>query len=398
MNAEAKPNLPAEISPSLKWLCENGHALLASDGSSPPGLNSWQKALITQQNSYRGRLRRRFPDDANWLWTDMSLSQASDWWSAEAKAAMFPADVEVVDACCGAGIDAIALAARGAVHAIDMSADLAAITAANLRYAGKTGYCQHQQIQVSVGELPEAFPDDAQWMHADPDRRPQGRKSVEAGDFMPPMQSLFDLTERCRGSVIKIAPSTQFDDLLEERVDSFQRIWTGSFDQCRQQLLVAGECRRTEKDGQCAAMLCFPEVAEFWGVPTFDCDIETTPRKYIYELHPVLHAAELNESFANEHHLAALSDPRGYFSSDELVETPLLSAFELVDVIPWDDRKVRKWLRSNKVSTVEIKCRSAKVDANHFQRRYSSANGERPISLLVTTLDGRVRALACTRV
>ncbi|MEZ6075373.1 MAG: hypothetical protein R3C56_06795 [Pirellulaceae bacterium] len=99
--------------------------------------------------------------------------------------------------------------------------------------------------------------------------------------------------------------------------------------------------------------------------------------------------------------MSPIGSPHGYFTGDSPVDSAWLQAFEVLDVLPWDDRKIRKWLRSVGAGQVEVKSRGLyplrmQVDANAYQRRYSVASGM-PVTLLVTRIGDRMRGIAARR-
>ena len=118
----------------------------------------------------------------------------------------------------------------------------------------------------------------------------------------------------------------------------------------------------------------------------------------MFDLHPALHAADLQVAWSSEHGLAPIGSPHGYYTGDSLVSSPWLQSFEVLGVLPWDDRKIRNWLRSAGVGQVEVKSRGLyplrmQLDANACQRRYSVAAGM-PLTLLVTRIGERLRGIA----
>jgi hypothetical protein len=151
-------------------------------------------------------------------------------------------------------------------------------------------------------------------------------------------------------------------------------------------------------------------------------ECEMQPGTYIADLHAVLHAAELQLAWASAHGLRPLGGIHGYFTGDSLQtsspgglpqgagentaqpsharhhEQPAWADYFLVkELLPWDDRQVRKWLRGQDGGIVEVKNRLVRLDANAFQRRYSG-KGSRPFTLLVTQLGSRVRAIVAERI
>jgi hypothetical protein len=151
-----------------------------------------------------------------------------------------------------------------------------------------------------------------------------------------------------------------------------------------------------------------------------ECEIQ--PGTYVADLHAVLHAAELQVAWAAAHGLRPLGGIHGYFTGDSLQTTPpggsphradetttqsspartedqtaWADYFLVKELLPWDDRQVRKWLRGQDSGIVEVKNRMVRLDANAFQRRYSG-KGARPYTLLVTQLGSRVRVIVAERI
>lgn len=391
----------------IRWLADNGHQLLKQATDSLPSnlrsqLSTWQLSMLKEQVAMQKRTRRRFPDAYKWLWTSRSLAQASDWWTAQYKAHLFPEDANPVDACCGAGVDLVALSGRcSGVVGIDADSLLTHLAMANVRAHGLTA-------QVIVGNVPSCIGSDVQWLHIDPDRRPSNYRTNSGDHFSPPLSDVLELAQRMQGSVIKLAPATQWDVETEQSIASaFDRHWIGSFGECRQQLLIGGALR-TSRDTERKAVIVGNESSscneksrhiEYSGRVS-NCSVSIDPQTFVYDLDSTLHASQLAASWATQHDMSALGGQGGYYTSSQAVDSPWAQTFEVVDIIAWDDRKIRRWLRSNKIASVEIKNRLHGLDANYYQRRYASgeANAGKTITLLVTKIGERVRAIAANRV
>jgi THUMP domain-like len=414
------------LSEIQSWLLENGRGFLDDLAARQRArLSQTQQALLEQQIAWRHRSRFRFPQPNLWLWSDCSLAQSSDWLSATFKAALFPQDQLVVDGCCGAGVDAVALSLRGPVIAIDSNPWLASLAQNNAAAHGL-------QISAFAELLTVESLRGARWLHVDPDRRFDQAKTLKADEFSPSVDELAELLTHVDGGIIKIAPSTEFSERTANWVGQrCRRAWIGSFGECRQQLLLVGDilkqdllqriCSRSQlesNDARIAVVLTASEqqsegtdrgnvrpsteVFQWQAFASTGGSLDAGPEptdeigRYVFDLHATLHAAELQQAWAAENDLAAITDVRGYFTGDEALASSLAQCFEVIDVVPWDDRQIRKWLRGRDVGNVEVKCRLTKLDASSFQRRYSGEKGN-PLTLLVTRVGERVRAIACNR-
>ncbi len=396
-----------------EWLLVHGRKLLSQPPADWKYLTRPQLSMLEQQAALRVRSRHRFPEPEQWLWSDRSLAQASDWLSACFKASLFPRRAEVLDGCCGAGADAVALAARGAVCAIDNDPWMTALAVNNADAQGLS-------LATRTTNLDSSAIGAAQWLHVDPDRRPGNRKTLIADQFSPPLQDVLHLANRTRGYAIKLAPSTLFDlDLTHWIAEHCVRVWLGGHCECRQQLLIGNEVQDnlarnlglpeavsqrhaiaillTDGSDRLATALepsnhyCFAAPAQCESV-SLEADVD----QFIFDLHPTLHVSGLALAWAHQQNLYPISGQHGYYTGSQSVPGPWAQSFQVMDVIAWDDRKIRKWLRQNQVGQVEVKCRMVTMNANDFQRRYSKPEG-RPVTLLVTRIGDRVRAIAAER-
>lgn len=414
----------------IRWLIDHGRPLLAELRMCSPKefnleifagerLAAWQQSLLQQQVALRWRSRTRFPRPDRWLWTERSLAQASDYWSARYKASLFPINQTVVDGCCGAGADLVAIAGHGNAIGIDSDPFMMDLSRDNAKVHGYEVEVINKHISATDWQPP------GEWLSIDPDRRASGKRTTDADEFSPSLDTVLTIVERLRGALIKLAPSTRVhDDLLKRMEDMGQRVWLGNQGECRQQLLLTGQLAQgslrmavlCEPDAQAECpgkdtmtavdSISNPSPQRAWGLEYLGnhqssndyCDL---PGSFVVDLHHVLHASELQASWASENNLRCLGSVHGYFTTDIPLDSPWAKTFEVLAVLPWDDRQLRKWLRKRGAGQVEVKTRglqdrSIKIDANASQKRYSAAEGE-PMTLLVTRLAGRIRCIIARR-
>jgi hypothetical protein len=385
------------------WLMREGHRVLKDiplsgdkslkvDGRRHR-LDAVQQALLEEQLRFRWRSRDRFPDPARWLWTDRSLQQASDWISASFKAGLIAAELPVVDACCGAGVDLVALAAQHRVVGIDRDRRMTQLARANLR-------AHDQRGDLCIGQLPDCMGDLAQAaLHIDPDRRagPQRSSRTTQGEaFSPSLAECMRLGERARAAIIKLAPATEVSE--SELDGQWSRCWLGTPRECPQQLLFRGEVNLPIPAGRVAAVLCQRDgpADVYMGQASAHADIVSDPEEFVYEPHPALFAAGLAAAWSAANDLMAVTHPSGYFTGPRIIAAPWAQAFRVLEVIAWDDRRVRKWLRAYQAGTLEVKSRLVNVDASQLQRKYSQPDG-RPVTCLLTRSGKGIRAIMAER-
>ncbi len=274
------------------------------------------------------------------------------------------------------------------------------------------------------GELPRDLNQaaNAEWLHLDPDRRAAeslDRRLRRTEDYSPSLSETVEMVAQTQGAIIKLAPASTIEDDLVKQLQSergLTRCWVGNFGECRQQLLLTGAI--SHRDTPRMAVLCEPNCApsvlkQSAGVNDAPHSVGSSasstraissnrirnePLKYIYDCHAVLHAAELQSVWAaGEVQADALGSEKGYFTSDVAVCSEWANCFEVVDVLPWDERRVRRWLREHKIGEVEVKKRLLQLDANATQRQLRGTGNE-TITLLITRLGDRTRAVAARRI
>ena len=382
------------------WLVAHGHAALAGlkISSTRPvrvdwsaaRFSDWQRALLEQQLHYRERSASRFPDPNKWLWTDRSLQQASDWQSAVTKATFFPSSARAIDACCGAGADLVALAERHEVVAIDRDPAMLQLAKSNLHAHGL-------EAEFLKAELPSALRELSGWsLHIDPDRRRgQARetRTTHTEAFSPPLADILSLGEQADACIIKLAPASEVE-LAEPR--DWRRAWLGVGRECPQQLLMRGKLSWIIPEQQRGALLVEHSDQPYVGRTDVQCYSADEPEEFVYEPAAALYASGLAAAWADEQGLSALPHAGSYFTGQAIPETPWTQAFEVAAHMSWDERRVRKWLRSNKAGTVEVKTRNVPLDANQLQRQLSQAEGE-PITCLLYRTGKSIRAIMARR-
>ena len=393
------------------WMAREGHRILNEVrllGTKPLRidtrqfrLDNVQQAVLEEQIRFRQRSRERFPDVEKWLWTDRSLQQASDWTSALVKASLIATDIPVVDACCGAGADLVALAREHRVVGIDRDPRLARLALANV-------HAHQLSADMCIAELPTSLGDLSRVaLHIDPDRRAgedRSTRTTHGEAFSPSLAECMLIAQPARAAIIKLAPATEID--LTEQSSDWRRCWLGTPRECPQQLLLRGETNLIIPSGQVAAVLGRRELnrelnqelaSEVYCGPQLAIEeIVTEPDAYVYEPHPAIYAAGLAPVWSSEHNLTAITNPRGYYTGPELQPGPWAQAFRVLEVIAWDDRRVRKWLRAAGAGRLEVKSRLITIDASELQRRYSQSEG-RPLVCLLTRSGKGLRAIMAER-
>ncbi|MCA9114197.1 MAG: methyltransferase domain-containing protein [Planctomycetaceae bacterium] len=345
----------------------------------PAPLVSAALALVEQ----RQRARRRFSrGDQMWFDRDL-LEQATHEEVARYKAARFAGqEGPVWDLCCGAGSDAIALAEHHEVTAVDRSSAACFRTRANAAVYGVAGRITTRCADVTM--LPEA----RGLVHIDPDRRPDGRRTLRIEQFQPGLDFLERLPDQFRGGAIKLSPACNF---------------TGKFPEAEIELIsYEGECRE--------ATVWFGDLGEpgLWratalpsGETLFGNPLEVQapmaePGRWLCDPDPAIVRAGLVDLLADRTGLSRLDDAEEYLTGEEPVDSPFLTCLEIIAELPGSDKAIRRWFRDHPARDVEIRCRHLPVDAERVRRKLPKT-GEEPQVLVFARVAGTARALVCRR-
>jgi hypothetical protein len=382
-----------------QWLvgAEAGHWLqLAAAWDSDPvsaaqrlrrELSPDRARLIGELVDLRVRARPKFRRADELFFTRQALEQATDDAIAAWKAQRFAGASRICDICCGIGGDLMALAGQGEVLAVDREAHLLTLAAANVRVAGHAA-------SFSAGEAERLSLSPDQVIHIDPDRRPEGQRVSRPQSADPPLDTVERLVRAAPGAAVKLAPAALAPlDWME----SGEREWIERRGECRQQVVWLGSLAR--HPGRCVATLldqhgaCQAQVS---GEQTESAESASSIGRYLLEPSGSVIAAGLVDALACETRLARVAPRIAYLTGDQRVDHPALALFEVLEVLPFDGRRVKKFLRAKKLQVVEVKKRGTSVNPEALCRSLRGT-GETPVTLLIAARSQGVAAIIARR-
>lgn len=341
-----------------------------------------QTHVLVEQTLLRRRAVDKYSTPDPLLFTPVGLEQATDEWVARYKAARFPAQVPVVDLCCGIGGDLRALAERGLAVGVDRDPLVAAFARHN------TG-CDVQSIDVAECDV-ASF---AAW-HIDPDRRPDGKRTTRVVDHQPGVDVIERLLLRNPHGAIKLAPAAEWPDAWN---DEAEWEWISRVGQVRQ--LVAWFGSLAQRRGQRTATILDRNgrvVAQVSG-PHEPSEPDASPMAaWLYEPDSAVIAAGLVSAVAGDLDLKQPSPGIAYLTGEQRVEHAALTAFRVIDVQPFDLKRLKRWFRDSEWNCVEVKKRGVDIAPATVLRTLRQPTG-RATTLLVMPLAGRVSAVIAER-
>ncbi len=401
-------------------------------GSLLKGLRSHLPAnyasILLEQFELQVLAKRKVPDPQRWFWTRQLLEQSSDSETALETALDFPLDGLVIDVCCGAGADAIALANRGlSVSAIDRCSIACELTRHNARSQGLVFEVLNVAAEVAEVEM-------GSFIHIDPDRRAEGTRTSSLEKLSPTWETIMRLLKRCRGMSLKLAPGTRSDyNGLKHHVDRPpQAIRFLSRDgSVRQQRWYWGLARWPEQSITASMHLNEPssrralqfatghedslepsestsgktKMFKDWFHETFqysdlarsDATVTVKPSDFVADYDPSIRAADLSWCFANRYGCQLIDSKNGYFTASQPSIHPMVRWFKVVDILPLDSKRMKSYAKDARVQTWELKSRGLDVDLNALRKILScDCKSSKKMTILCTQLGNSHRAIFCT--
>ena len=366
-----------------------------------------RSALVMEQAKLRIRARKKFSRPENMFFTRRGLEQSSGKLIAQYKAMRFAGLANVADICCGIGGDLIGLAKRGIRSNTYNPSQLAApqpnkIDASEMRTVGvdadeltclfakrnlEASGLDSELNSVEQVEFDQFDPGSMDGIHIDPDRRMKDR-TVRGDHFSPSLQSIYERVSKDCNLAIKVAPATSLGDYHPE---SLQREWIGDHRECKQQILWSGPFsnagyRTATYIGRngLISQISIQETQMDQPVQMFD-----SIHEFVYEPHAAVLAAGMTDVIARQYGLRRFTSQIVYLTSDQVIDDPLLSRFQVLQILPMSLRKTIKILKSLEVGLVEVKKRGIdNVTAEQYGRMKIA--GPNKATLILTRL-GKTR-------
>ena len=198
-------------------------------------------------------------------------------------------------------------------------------------------------------------------VEADPARRTARGRTWRVGDFSPSWEFVAGLLDGERVACVKAAPGlpTAFIPATASAT------WVSHRGDLVEVSLWAGSPAWTPGS---RAAIRLPSGEHLFAQPDRAVPVGPVGR-YLYEPDPAAIRAGAAAGVAALVDAHALAPGIAYLSGDDLRPTPWATAFEVLEVMPYDERVLRHWVRDQGIGTLEIKVRGIDVDPAVLRRR-----------------------------
>jgi SAM-dependent methyltransferase len=314
-----------------------------------------QRFAFLEQRKLRAKALRKCPEAAEMLFTALGLEQLTHWELARYKASRLPADVNsVVDLCCGLGGDSLYIPGRIRVAGVDRS------RAALMAY--RHNVSRQRKAGTVLGDVVMS-PVRADVALLDPSRRAMGKTDRwQDEDMSPGWDAMEKLISRYGNMAIKLGPGIQLPGFLEE----YECEYLGLRDECLEALIWTGQLGRpgwvkaVELPSEAFLEAPRADLADTFG--------QVGPAgAYLFEPVKSVVRSHLFGVLAARHNLWQI-DPRiAYLSGTEMVDSPLLKAYRVIEELPYDLKVLKEFLRKQEVGRLEVKKRGVNLIPEEFR-------------------------------
>jgi hypothetical protein len=323
----------------------------------------------------RRRAAGRFSRAGQMFFCRTALEQASGEQAAWHRAGRFAAFGRVADLCCGLGGDAIALAGRGPVLAVDLDPLRLRLCELNLQayeVRDRASLVHANALTVALAGIEAVF--------VDPDRRVDGRRQLSLAACRPALADVLARLPPGVPAAAKLAPGVPWPELARLGGEAEFVSVAGELKECvlwlgalrstarRATLLPGGHSLAAETPA--AAPGCGP-VGRF----LYDPDPAVVRAGLVTDLAGLLGARQLDPTIA-------------YLTADRRVQTPFARTHIVEDALPFHLGRLRDLLRRRGVGRVQVQRRGSAVDPDELTRKLRLAGTARR-TLVLTRVQGR---------
>ena len=348
------------------------------------GLDAELVAQIVTQLRLRFRAKAKFGEFASqMLFTEAGLEQSTRLAVAAHHAARFRKQgiTSVTDLGCGIGADSLAFASIGLkVTAVEKDPETAALASYNL--------ASFENAVVEVADA-ESHVADSEALWFDPARRnletkTESRQLVGPEDFSPDLNFVFEAA-LLKPTGVKLGPAFPHELIPEDCEAQWVShqgdlveltLWFGQLGTKGRSALMLGETSHEIR----------AEQVELAAIDELGA--------YLFEPDSSLIRSGLMGNLANQLGLWSVSPGIAYLSGSEPVSSPWLKTYEVIEVLPLDEKRLAAWCREHDIGVVEIKKRGVDITPEALRPKLK-LKGAGAVTMVLTKVGDARRALIC---
>ena len=342
-------------------------------------LSREQASAVLSQVRLRQKAVDKFgADAARMFFTDTALQQASDPLIRHYRATHVSGQ-SGLDLCCGIGSDTMAFGAIGAnVLGIDIDPTKIEIARYN------TNVLDIDNAHFQVGDATEYESGSIDFVFFDPARRDaSGRRIHHVADYIPPLSTVYRYD--AQQIIVKLSPGVDLSEL--ERYPGLVEFISvdGDLKEALLWLNHTGRRRATRLQDK--------------KVMHWEADLQPNvaigePQAWLVEPDPALIRAGMVQAAAEQFDGMMLDETIAYFTTQHKPQSDWVRAWEILDWMPFNLKKMRAYLRDRNVGHVTVKKRGSPLTPDELIRKLK-LKGEHSCTLILSRYAGQPIVMIC---
>ena len=359
----------------LKGISINDIQQLISNNSDKP-----IKEMLSQIKIQKRNLNK-IPISNELLFTEQGAQQASSWKIAQYHATKFKTFNKVADLCCGIGVDLINIAkGKEQVYAIDLDADTLELAEYN---------CKNQNLDNIDFKLSKAeeFNKQIDAIFIDPDRRPVSSRKIAPEEYSPPFSKIIELRDICKNIAVKLSPAIDYKRLnlpLDSTLEFVSENGT-----LKEILLCMGKLS-TENCERKAVLLSYNHILQNSDVKTKVTEIQ----KYLFEPDPAIIRAGLVQELGSKIGYNLIDSKLALLTGSQIVQSNFGKIYEVEEILKYDLKKVRKYVRENEIGELIIKTRGFPESVEKFRKKIKLKGNNSIVMFILRKGDNHIIVLS----
>lgn len=323
----------------------------------------------------------KFSRAAEMFFVREALEQASAEVVATYRARRFAAAGvrHVADLGCGIGGDSLALAAHAEVTGVDWDPVRVAMAQENVRVYGHGK--RFHPLQADLLAL-TPLPVDACFF--DPARRDEtGRRIFSVEEYQPPLSLIQRWRTWVPQTAVKISPGVDYAELPPDAELEFISV----AGEVREGVLWFGDLR----SGAARRATLLPGQHSLTDADLIEVPV-TEPQNFLYEPDKAVIRAHLVEAVAAQLKATKIDAEIAYLTAASYQPTPFARCFAVEDVLPFQLKRLRQYLRARGIGQVTIKKRGSPLEPDEL-RQQLRLQGEGSCILFLTRVMGETAVI-----
>lgn len=322
----------------------------------------------------RPKAAAKFSRAAAMLFTADGLEMSSAETVARYRARRFAPFAHVADLGCGIGGDAIGLAAVAHVTGIDRDPLHLALAQHNVAVYGLG-----DRFTPRLADLADLVPLPVDAVFFDPARRDDhGRRIRSVADYRPPLATVDRWRAVTAHAGVKVSPGIDYAELPADATVEFISVRG----EVREGVLWYGDLRGAARQ----ATLLDAGGAVVAALTSADLPLADLPPqppgRFLYEPDGAVIRAHLVQALAFRLDARQLDATIAYLTADAHIDTPLATAYRVLDWFPFQLKRLRSYLRGRGIGRITVKKRGSPLDPVWLQRQLRLSGAEEGVIVL----------------